>query len=74
MREMDLIMGAFADAVIERLSDAELDDFERLMLVPDPEVYAWVAGNVTPPPSYDGPILRRLREFHRRGGRITERA
>jgi antitoxin CptB len=37
-REMDLIMGRFADATIEALGDAELDAFERLADVPEPEL------------------------------------
>ena len=36
MREMDLIIGRFADAHIATLSDAELDEFERLLDVPRP--------------------------------------
>ncbi len=30
-REMDLILGRFADAAIADLSEAEIDDFERLL-------------------------------------------
>ena len=30
-REMDLILGGFADAFIDTLSDAELTEFERLL-------------------------------------------
>ncbi|MPZ58687.1 MAG: succinate dehydrogenase assembly factor 2 [Rhizobiales bacterium] len=73
MREMDLIMGAFADAMIARLSAAELDDFERLMHAPDPELYVWIAGEVAPPAPYDCPLLHRLRDFHKQGGHIGER-
>ena len=35
MREMDLILGRFADANIDRLADRELDEFECLMDLPD---------------------------------------
>ena len=68
MREMDLIMGRFADVMIDRMSDAELDDFERLMQAPDPDMYDWIANDTPPPPAYDCPLLHRLREFHRGGG------
>lgn len=74
MREMDLIMGSFADAEIERLSEGELDSLEHLMQAPDPEVYRWVAGDASPPAGYDSPLLHRLRAFHRRRGPIGERA
>jgi antitoxin CptB len=74
LREMDLIMGAFADATIERLSAAELDELEHLMQAPDPDLYVWIAGEVAPPAAYDNAMLHRLREFHRRDGAIGERA
>jgi antitoxin CptB len=74
VREMDLIMGRFADAEIERLSLEELDELERLMEAPDADVYRWIAGDEPPPAAYDGILFRRLRAFHERGGNIGERA
>jgi antitoxin CptB len=38
-REMDLILGRFADAAIAELTDNELVQLERLIEVPDPELY-----------------------------------
>jgi antitoxin CptB len=73
MREMDLIMGSFADATIDKLTSAELDQFERLMQAPDPDLYRWIAGEAEPPPHHDCPVFHRLREFHRRGGPIGQR-
>lgn len=43
-REMDLVLGRFADAEIATLSDAELDELERLIEVNDHDLYAAVAG------------------------------
>jgi antitoxin CptB len=67
MREVDLIMGGFADFCTAQLSEADLDEFERLLEVPDPELLAWVTGETTPPADYDTPFLRRLCEFNHRG-------
>jgi antitoxin CptB len=67
MREMDLIMGRFADATIERLAAAELRDFEHLMEVPDREVLTWITGEAEVPPTYDTVLFRRLRDFNRKG-------
>ena len=39
-REMDLILGRFADAEIGNLSDDELTQLETLLEVPDPDLYA----------------------------------
>ena len=63
-REMDFILGNFTNAEIERLDDAELDDFERLLEVPDTDLYEWVAGRAEAPPEHDTNVFRRLRAFH----------
>jgi antitoxin CptB len=63
MREVDLITGRFADAHIGTLSEAEVDDFEQLMDVPEPELLAWVMGTEATPARYDTALLRRMRDF-----------
>lgn len=68
LREVDLILGGFADASIAELSDAELSEFEGLMHVPDGELLAWLTGEAEVPPTFDGPLLRRLRAFQLAGG------
>ena len=64
IREMDLIMGRFADAAIGDLTAAELSELERLADVPDPELYEWLTGACTVPPDYDLAVFRRLRDFY----------
>ena len=71
MREMDLIMGRFADAEIGRLSEAELDEYERLVELPDGVLLLWITGEQEISAEHDGPVLRRLRAFHHTSG--TER-
>jgi antitoxin CptB len=65
IREMDLIMGRFADACIGDLSRPELDDYERLIEMPDRELYSWIVGERQAPPEYDSAVLRRICAFHR---------
>jgi antitoxin CptB len=48
-REMDLIMGCFADAEIGTMSEADVAELERLSEVADGELYAWVSYEVDPP-------------------------
>ncbi len=64
IREMDLIMGRFADAEIGTMRDADLDDFERLIEVPDRDVYLWITGEAEAPSNYKTPVFRRLKAFH----------
>jgi antitoxin CptB len=64
MREMDILLGKFADAQIAELNDAELDDFEALMELPDRDVFMWLSGEDETPPGYDTPVFRKLKQFH----------
>jgi antitoxin CptB len=64
MREVDLIMGRFADSALAELSNAELDDFERLIEVPDRQILAWVTGEADVPHDFDTGLFRRMRAFH----------
>ena len=68
-REMDLIMGRFADAHIGELSDAELEAFERLTDVPEPELYAWITGDQPVAPAHDTALFHRLRQSARNPGK-----
>ena len=56
-------MGRFADQELATLDEAELDLFERLMDVPDQQVYAWVTARAQVPSEFDTPLLVRLRAY-----------
>jgi antitoxin CptB len=63
-KEMDLVMGRFADAALPTMTDEELDEFERLIEVPDRDLFAWITGAEETPDNYDGPLFRRFKAFH----------
>jgi antitoxin CptB len=63
-REMDLIIGPFADAWIERMSADELDAFERLIALPDPDLFALIVAPQAVPEASHNALLGRLRAFH----------
>jgi antitoxin CptB len=64
LREMDLIMGGFADAKVAELSEGELGELERLIDVPDGDLLAWITGQAAVPPDFDSALFRDLRDFH----------
>jgi antitoxin CptB len=70
VREMDLIVGRFADAHIDKFDDAGLDDFERLIEAPNAALYAWVIGAEDIPANYDTAVLASLRTFHSRASKV----
>ncbi len=62
-REMDLILGRFADAEITDLRDGELDQFERLLELPDPDLYAALIGDKPLDPQYASALFNRIKAF-----------
>ncbi len=64
IREMDLVLGRFADAHLAELSDAELGELERWLEIPDQRIFAWVNGSERPPADIDSVLFGRLRAFH----------
>lgn len=70
IREMDLIMGRFADDQIGLLSEAELADYERLIEVPDRDLFAWLTDAADVPENYDTPLYRSVKAFHTHQGPI----
>jgi antitoxin CptB len=60
-REMDLILGGFADAEIATLGDAELEQLERLIELPDPDLYAAISGDAVLAPEYHGALFERIK-------------
>jgi antitoxin CptB len=65
MREMDLLMGRFADAEIGSLSEEDLATFETLIELPDRDLLGWLTGEIPTPAEHDTPVFRRLKAFHR---------
>ena len=59
-QEMDLLLGRFADAQLESLSDRELDQYESVLNQADQDLYAWITGERPWPSSLINPVTGRL--------------
>ncbi len=62
-KEMDFVMGRFADAHVATLSEADLADFEVLLDVSDRELFAWIVGTEEVDPIHDRPVWRAMHAF-----------
>jgi antitoxin CptB len=62
-REMDLILGRFADAEIASLGDNELAELEQLIEVPDPDLYAAVIGDKPLAAEFATALFERIKSF-----------
>ena len=60
LREMDLALGAFADAHLPALTEGELAEVEAWLDLPDPDILGWLTGEVAVPPRFDTPLFAKL--------------
>jgi antitoxin CptB len=67
-REMDLVMGRFADAQLAVMSEAEVGAFEQLLEEADRELFDWVTGRAETPARYQEGLFARIKAFHAEGG------
>jgi antitoxin CptB len=63
-KEMDFILGRFAEARLAAMSAAELGDFERLLALPDPVLAQWFAQGSHPDESALAAFIAALRAYH----------
>ena len=67
MRETDLLLGPFARRHVPEFSEAQLDRYEQLLTVPDPDIFDWASGRQPIPPAFDHDVMRLLRNFKTSG-------
>ena len=60
--ETDLLVGGFVSARIGAFSEAELDQIEEIMELPDPDLADWLSGRREIPAYADSPMLRAMLE------------
>jgi antitoxin CptB len=63
MRELDLILGPFADAEVAALTEHELDQYEYLLTINDTDLLPWLMGERPAPTEVDTAILNKIRAF-----------
>ena len=63
-REIDLMLGRFADAYMMDLSDDEVLQYEELLKNNDPDLYSWISGKEIPPANVNSAVLQKLLAFY----------
>jgi antitoxin CptB len=56
-REMDLLIGSFAEKHINGFDKDDLAIFEEILINNDPDVYDWIIGRQIPPPDLKSRVL-----------------
>ncbi len=59
-RELDLIMGTFADRFLPGFSEDDLDLYDTILTHPDPDLYNWITGQEVVPANYMNPVMEKL--------------
>jgi antitoxin CptB len=59
IKEMDLILGGWADSHLAGADDPTLDAFEAVLAEADHDLYSWVSGQSEPPATL-APMLGRI--------------
>ncbi|HQZ12044.1 MAG TPA: succinate dehydrogenase assembly factor 2 [Devosia sp.] len=59
-RELDMLIGVFAEAKADVMDAGELDRLERLLDEGETELQAWLLGQEVPPPDVDRDLLERI--------------
>lgn len=62
-KEMDLLLGPYADARLEAMEVAELDRFETLLEEADTDLLKWLMGQEPTPADADAELLADLLRF-----------
>ncbi|MGO1117471.1 succinate dehydrogenase assembly factor 2 [Rhodovibrionaceae bacterium A322] len=63
MREMDLLLGNFAEAHLEGFSADQLDLYEVLLRQSDPDLYNWMTNKLPPPEDLNHEVMALMQAF-----------
>ncbi len=58
IKEMDLILGPYADANLASMSAEEVEEFDALLKENDQDLYQWVSGQAAPPAEFAALVTR----------------
>ena len=62
-KELDLLVGAFAERHLAAMDAGQLDRFEALLELPEPLLYDWLLGRSAPPPEFDHDVTKLFLQF-----------
>lgn len=62
-KEADLMLGGFAKAHMDELSDDEVLQLEALLEENDHNIYAWLTGKIDVPAQHDNALFQKIKSF-----------
>lgn len=64
-REIDLLLGRFADEILPNFDENQLDLYDRFLNNSDPDIYNWLTRVEPVPPSEDNQVTQLLMAFYK---------
>lgn len=65
-KELDIILGSFAEKFLMNLESESIKQYEELLQVPDNDIYNWVIEKSIPPKRYDTKLLNSIISFNKK--------
>lgn len=62
-REMDLLLGGFADRHLATFSERQIGLYEALLERADADIYDWMCGRSAVPAEFDHDVMKLLKNF-----------
>ena len=62
-KEMDWLLGRYAAAKLDQMTETELAEFEDLLAAPDPQLQHWIMDPHSIPDDRYAALIRQLRSF-----------
>ena len=64
-KEMDWLLGRFAAARLDQMSEADLGELEALLEAPDPDLQRWIMDTASVPDDRYAALIGELRAFYK---------
>ena len=62
-KELDMILGNFAESNLHNLNETELNEYLAILDEEDPDLYQWLVNNQNPNKNIDMNIINKIRDF-----------
>jgi len=62
-KETDILLSRFAEKYLPTFGTPQMDLYEEMLTVGDPEILAWVVNRKPVPPEHDNEVTRLLLQF-----------
>eukprot|EP01083_Nonionella_stella_P090020 251482_1 len=67
LKELDLILGNWADQNVSKLNENELEEYARILRHESPDILAWLLGQQKAPVDLHGSVMSNIEKFVRNG-------